>query len=87
MDLIIRLCMSLPCNGPILSASGFARPFVIIVDVSRVGVGAVLLQEGENEAEHSVTFFSKKPKQAQRKYCVAEQELLAILLALQPFGV
>ena len=43
---------------------------------------AVLLQEGEDEAEHPAAFFSKKLSSAQRNYSVIEHELLAILLAL-----
>ena len=50
-------------------------------------MGSVLLQEGEDEAEHPVTFFSKKLSPAQRNFSVIEQEFLAILLALQHFEI
>ena len=66
------------CNSPILRAPDLTRPFVLAVDASCVGVGAVLLQEGEDETEHPVSFFSKKLSPAQRNYSVIEQELLAI---------
>ena len=69
---------SLLCNSPILRAPDFTPPFVLAVDGSRVGVGLVLLQEGEAEAEHPVAFFSKKLSPAQRNYSVIEQELLAL---------
>ena len=76
---------SLLCNSPIPRAPDFTRPFVLAVDASCVGVGAVLLQEGEDEAEHPVAFFSKKLSPAQKYYSVIEQELLGILLVLQHF--
>lgn len=75
------------CASPILRAPDFTPPFVLKVDVSRVGVGAVLLQEGEGSMEHPVAFFSKKLSPAKRNYSVTEQELLALLLAMQHFKV
>ena len=71
------------CNSPILRAPNFTRPYVLAVVASCVGVGTVLLQERKDKAEHPVAFFSKKLSPAQRNYSVIEQELLAILLALQ----
>ncbi|WP_435325966.1 Ty3/Gypsy family RNase HI domain-containing protein, partial [Klebsiella pneumoniae] len=74
-------------NFPILRAPDFDRPFVIAVDASRVGVGAVLFQSDDNGIEHPVSYFSKKLSRAQRNYSTIEQELLAIVLALQHFCV
>lgn len=38
------------CDGPILWFPAFTQSFVLSVEVSRVGVGAVLLQEGKDKA-------------------------------------
>lgn len=78
---------SLLCNGPILHAPDFVLPFELLVDASHVGVGAALLQEGEDQVVHSVAFFSKMLMPVQRNYSVVEQKLLANLLAIQHFEV
>lgn len=67
-----------------MRAPDFALPFVFAVDASRVGAWTVRLQKEKDQAEHLVTYFSKKLTPAQRNYCV-DQELLVILLALQHF--
>ena len=78
---------SMLSNFPILRAPDFERPFSLAVDASKVGVGAVLLQPDDLDVEHPVSYFSKKFNKAQQNYSVIEQELLAIILALQHFGV
>lgn len=75
------------CQHPILRAPDFNRPFVLSVDASQVGAGAMLMQQGEEEMEHQVPYFSKTFTSTQKNYSVVEKELLAILLALQHFAV
>ena len=75
------------CSLPVLRAPDFNKPFALAVDASKVGVGAVLLQPDDNDVHHPVCYFSKKFNVAQRNYSVIEQELLAIILALQHFEV
>ena len=57
------------------------------MDASQEGVGAVLLQPDDQDVNHPVSYFSRKFTPAQRNYSVVEQELLAIILALQRFEV
>ena len=78
---------SLLCNHPILRAPDFDKPFILAVDASRVGVGAVLMQADDKGVQYPVSYFSKKLTSAQRNYSTIEQELLAIVLALQHFQV
>ena len=75
------------CSLPVLRAPDFSRPFALAVDASQEGVGAVLMQPDQDQVNHPVCYFSKKFTQAQRNYSVIEQELLAIILALQHFEV
>jgi len=72
---------------PVLMAPNFDKPFKLMVDASDVGSGAVLLQEGEDEIDHPVCYFSYKFNCHQKNYSTCEKETLALLLALQHFRV
>ncbi|EYC19204.1 hypothetical protein Y032_0025g1233 [Ancylostoma ceylanicum] len=79
------------CEAPVLAqpniekARDGSRPFVIYTDASRIGLGAVLAQEGEDRLMHPVFFASKSLTQAERNYHVTDQEALAIVYALKKF--
>ncbi|KAI4898249.1 hypothetical protein NFI96_030537 [Prochilodus magdalenae] len=61
-----------------------SRPFVVEVDASSVGVGAVLSQRGgENPKLYPVAYFSHKLTPAERNYGIGDKELLAIKLAFE----
>lgn len=51
---------ALLCQAPVLAAPDVSRPFKLEVDVSAVGLGAVLLQEDTDGVDHPVCYFSKK---------------------------
>ncbi|RDX95643.1 Retrovirus-related Pol polyprotein from transposon 17.6, partial [Mucuna pruriens] len=65
-------------NAFILALSNFSKTFKLECDVSNVGVGAVLLQEG-----HLIAYFSEKLKDAQKKFSTYDKKLYAIMIALQ----
>ncbi len=48
------------CSSPVLAAPRFDRAFILHVDASQVGAGAVLLQENDQGVVRPVSFFSRK---------------------------
>jgi hypothetical protein len=70
---------------PILALPDWEKPFFIQCDASKVGVGAVLCQLGEDGFEHPIAYYSKSHNKAQRKYHSYELETLALVLALKHF--
>ncbi len=69
--------------APILSIPDPERPFVVEVDASEVGVGAILSQRGEDGKLHPCAFMSRRLSDAERNYHVGDRELLAVKLALE----
>lgn len=78
---------ALMSSAPVLAAPVFSRPFLLSVDASDAGVGAVLLQVGDDGIDHPVSYFSRKFNRHQRAYSTVEKEALALVLALQHFEV
>uniref|UniRef100_A0A4W5JRV3 Gypsy retrotransposon integrase-like protein 1 n=1 Tax=Hucho hucho TaxID=62062 RepID=A0A4W5JRV3_9TELE len=71
-------------SGPILVAPDPSRQFVVEVDASEVGVGAVLSQcSASDDKMHPCAFFSHRLSPAQRNYDIGNKELLAVKLALE----
>ncbi len=78
---------SLLANAPVLVTPNFEKRFLLAVDASAYGAGAVLLQEDCNGIEHPVSYFSKKFNRHQQVYSTVEKEALALILAVQHFEV
>ncbi|KAK3528240.1 hypothetical protein QTP86_027953 [Hemibagrus guttatus] len=71
-------------TAPLLIHPDPDKPFVVEVDTSTTGVGAVLSQQQGNPSRlHSCAFFSHKLNPAERNYDIGNRELLAIKLALE----
>lgn len=74
---------SLFISAPILITPDTNRQFIVEVDASEVGVGAILSQRSStDERIHPCAFFSHRLSPAERYYDVGNRELLAIRLAL-----
>ena len=71
-------------SAPILTHPDPSLPFVVEVDASDVGIGAVLSQRSlEDKKLHPCAFFSKKLDPAERNYDIGNRELLAVKEALE----
>ncbi|KAL0149625.1 hypothetical protein M9458_055152 [Cirrhinus mrigala] len=70
-------------STPILITPDTTRQFIVEVDASNVGVGAVLSQRSPlDNRVHPCAFFSHRLSPAKRNYDVGNRKLLAIHLAL-----
>ncbi len=70
-------------SAPILITPDPTRQFIVEVDFSDVGVGAILSQRSSwDDKVHPCAFFSHRLTSAERNYDVGNRELLAIRLAL-----
>ncbi|KAL0173462.1 hypothetical protein M9458_029430 [Cirrhinus mrigala] len=71
-------------SAPILHHPDPEKPFIVEVDASSIGVGAVLSQrQGEPSNMYPCAYFSHKLSPAERNYDVGNRELLAIKLVLE----
>ncbi|KAK3565462.1 hypothetical protein QTP86_009678 [Hemibagrus guttatus] len=71
-------------TAPLLVHPDPERPFIVEVDASTTGVGAVLSQQQGNPRKlHPCAFFSRKLNSAKMNYDIGNWELLAIKLALE----
>ena len=71
-------------SAPILILPDPQRQFVVEVDASNEGVGAILSQRSEQDGKvHPCAFLSRRLSKAERNYDVANRELLAVKLALE----
>ena len=71
-------------SAPILTMPDPQRQFVVEVDTSNEGVGAVLSQRSEKDGKmHPCAFLSRRLSKAERNYVVGNRELLAVKLALE----
>uniref|UniRef100_A0A3P9LR23 Gypsy retrotransposon integrase-like protein 1 n=1 Tax=Oryzias latipes TaxID=8090 RepID=A0A3P9LR23_ORYLA len=75
----LKACL---CSTPVLRSPDFNRRFLVQVDASAVGLGAVLVQ-GDPGQEHPVLYLSRKLLPRETRYSVVEKEALAIKWALE----
>ena len=71
-------------SKPVLVYPDFSKPFVVATDASRVGLGAVLMQD-QDAGLQPVAYASATCSAAESKYGVSELECLAILWGLEQF--
>jgi hypothetical protein len=69
-------------HGPVLALPDEKLPFVVHTDASGFATGAVLMQD-QGQGLRPISYLSKKMLDAETRYPVHEQELLAIIHALR----
>lgn len=71
-------------SAPILRVPDPDSQFVVEVDASDVGLGAVLSQRVTDDQKlHPCAFFSRRLSPAERNYDIGNRELLAVKMALE----
>ena len=71
-------------TAPVLSYPDFKAEFILDMDASNHGIGAVLSQL-KNGVEHPVAYASRTLSKAERNYCVTRKELLAVVEFVKQF--
>jgi len=69
----------------VLSCPVFDKPFVLDVDASLNGIGAVLSQKDESGTERVLEYYSRTLSPAEANYCITRLELLALVSAAKNF--
>jgi len=71
-------------SAPILTQPDPTRQFVVKVDASNIGVGAVLSQRSSKDGKlHPCAYFSRCLSPSERNYDMGNRELLAVKMALE----
>ena len=70
-------------SHPILKDNNPEARTEVHTDASSRGIGGILLQEGEDEKLHAVSYFSRKTTKDESKYHSYELEALAIVCTLE----
>jgi len=69
-------------TAPVLRLPDFKLTFIVVTDASMIAVGGVLMQN-DGEGERPIAYESRKLNDAESRYPVHEQELLAIIVCLR----
>ena len=69
-------------TAPVLVVADFKKPFCLVTDASKEGLGAILLQESDDGQYHLVAFASRELKGGEPKYHSSKLEFLALKWAV-----
>ena len=72
-------------SSPVVQLPDFKKQFIIRSDASGEGIGAALLQQGDDGLLHPVLFASRKLLDREKRYSVIERECLALVWAVDKF--
>ena len=70
-------------SSPVLRLPDLSKPFTIQTDASKLGTGAVLLQQDAAGVSHPCAYLSQALVGAEQNYQVYDLELLAVIRALK----
>ena len=70
-------------SSPVLRLPDLSKPFFVQTDASKLGTGAVLLQQDATGVSHPCAYLSQALVGAEQNYQVYDLELLAIIRALK----
>ena len=69
-------------QAPVLKFTDYSKPFILETDASSNGLGAVLLQEGEDGKLHPIAYGSQSLTKAERNYHSGKTEFLTLKWAV-----
>jgi RNase H-like domain found in reverse transcriptase/Reverse transcriptase (RNA-dependent DNA polymerase) len=72
-------------TAPILIYPDFEKEFILYTDASKIALGAVLHQIGNDGKEHVVAYENKTLNSAEQNYSTTELECLAVVWAIEKF--
>ena len=76
---------TLLASEPILQQPDFSKQFELHTDASQVAIGAALLQQDDQGVPHAVAFYSRKLRDAERRYTAIDSEALAVVEGVRVF--
>ena len=79
MDKAFNLLKDKLCSTPVLALPDFTRAFEVECDVSRIGIGSVLMQD-----RRPIAYFSEKLNGATLNYPTYDKELYALVMQISP---
>ena len=84
-EVALKKIQEILSSHPVILLPDFTKDFVIRTDASSTGLGAVLLQEGEDKLLHPVMYASRKLLDRETRYATVERECLAVVWAIDKF--
>ena len=73
-------------SSPVVQLPDFKKEFVVRSDASSEGIGAALMQQGDDGLLHPVLFASRKLLDREKRYSAIERECLALVWAVDKFN-
>ena len=75
-------------SEPVLAIPDIKKPFTLRTDASNEGLGAVLMQEGQDDQDcfHPVAYASRKLLDREKNYSIVERECLAVVWGIDKFA-
>ncbi len=70
---------------PIITHPDFEKSFILYMDASEEGIGAVLYQKDDQGKERIIACASKALNQHEKNYLITEKECLAIIWGIEKF--
>ena len=74
-------------TAPLLRPPNFEKEYVLWIDASEKGFGAVLEQEDDDGKQHPIAYVSRETNTAEQKYAPTELEIAALVFALEYYQV
>ena len=72
-------------TAPILIYPDFRKEFILYTDASKIALGAILHQKGDDGKEHVIAYENKTLNKAEQNYSTTELECLAVVWAVEKF--